>query len=236
MRLVKIIYGLTVCLIISAHAYAADPFDKTMRIKLKPALLPAQNLQALLEKRASCRSFKGQKIKLDDIAAILWAACGKKFDAQSGASRTIPSAGATHPLELYLVAGTDSVDTLAAGIYHYLIEEHALESVILEEDRRVQLAHACFDQNFVAQAPVSLVIVAKPSRTASRYGPRADRYISMEAGSAAQNIYLAATAIGLGTVEVGAFNDAQVNDTLSLHRDSLALSVMPIGYAEAWGR
>ena len=204
---------------------------KDMSIKLTPPSFKTENLKVLLEKRYSCRSFQAKALSLEDIANILWATCGKKYDAITGASRTIPTAGATYPLEIYIVAGNGSIDKLKAGVYHYLIEGHALEA-ILDQDKRAELAEACLGQNFIKEAPVSLVIAAKFIRTTRRYGTRGERYVYMEAGHACQNAYLAVTNLGLNTVEVGAFVDAAVIKVLGLDKDCIPLGVMPIGYTK----
>lgn len=203
--------------------------NKNMKIKLNPPQLKEENLAVLLEKRYSCRNFQNKILKLDDLATVLWATCGKKHDALTEATRTIPSAGATYPLELYVVAGENCVDKLEAGIYLYLIEEHSLE-LIAKGDKREELARACLGQNFIYEAPVSLVITAKFLRTTRHYGLRGERYVYMEAGHASQNAYLAVTNLGLATVEVGAFDDNSLRRILNLDKDLNPLSVMPIGY------
>lgn len=201
-------------------------------IKLKaPDFQKEQNLKSLLEARYSCRDFQNKRLELEDLASILWATCGKKFDAVTGATRTIPSAGATNPLELYLVVGENSVNNLSAGVYHYIIEGHQLE-LITQTDKRAELSKACSGQSFITYAPVSLVITADFSRTTSRYGIRGQRYVHIEVGHACQNTYLACAALKLCTVEVGAFSDDQVNKVLSLSKDFQPLSVMPIGHAK----
>lgn len=87
--------------------------NKEMKIKLNPPHFKQDvDFEALLEKRFSCRSFQDKGLDLNDIATILWATAGKKYDSLSGASRTIPSAGAIYPIELYLVVGKNAVDKL----------------------------------------------------------------------------------------------------------------------------
>lgn len=204
--------------------------DKDMKIRLNPPnIKKEESLKVLLERRYSCRDFQDKMLNLDDIATILWATCGKKLDSVTGATRTAPSAGATYPLELYVVVGRNCVDKLKEGLYHYLIDEHALE-IVAEGDKREGLSRACLGQYFIKEAPVSLVIVAKFHRTTNRYGKRGERYVYMEAGHASQNTYLAVTNLGLGTVEVGAFTDESLKGLLNLDKDCAPLIVMPIGY------
>ena len=181
---------------IQTNIYAQD---KDMKVKLNPARLKEENLVGLLEKRYSCRNFKQKTLSLDDIATILWVTSGKKYDSITGATRTIPSAGATYPLELYLVVGENAIDRIKAGIYNYQIPEHTLQMTVTG-DKRKEVADACLGQDFISQAPVSLVICAKFSRTTHRYGQRGERYVYMEVGHASQNTYLAAINLGLATV------------------------------------
>lgn len=222
----RVICSLIIILASYANIYADN---QDMKVGLKPAQLVDKNLKELLESRYSCRSFQNKSLNLDVIATILWAACSKKHDTVTSASRTIPSAGATYPLELYLVVGKDGVDKLKEGIYHYLINEHALE-FISPGDKRPTLAMACLGQGFIKDAPISLVITAKFNRTTNRYGARGEHYVYMEVGHACQNTYLTTTNLGLGTVEVGAFSDDNVKNLLNLEKDYAPLIVMPIGY------
>jgi len=205
-----------------------------MDTKLNPARFKKEiSLKELLEKRFSCRDFQKKPLKIDDIATLLWATCGQKYDAVTHATRTIPSAGATYPLELYLVTGENSVEAMQAGVYHYLIQNHSLK-LIANGDQRQALAFACLGQSFIGTSPASIVIAAKFNRTMSRYGTRGRRYVYMEAGSAAQNTYLSAVNLGLATIAIGAFDDAVVKKTLSLENDVEPLIVLPIGYPVQW--
>lgn len=205
-----------------------------MKLSLNPPR-PKDKLKVIIENRHSCRDFESKTLSLDDITTILWATCGKKQDSTTGATRTIPSAGATYPLELYIVVGKNCIDRLKEGVYHYLIGEHSLE-LIKEGDIRAELAQACLGQNFIKQAPASLVIVAIFGRTTNRYGKRGERYVYIEAGHASQNAYLMSTNLGLNTVEVGAFDDDYLKRALGLNQHSTPIIVLPIGYGKTWDK
>jgi len=86
-------------------------------------------------------------------------------------------------------------------------------------------------QQAINLAPVSIVIAADYERTRNRYKNRTERYVHMEAGHAAQNIYLQATALGLGTTAIGAFDDNGVKELLSLTGNLQPLYIMPVGHA-----
>lgn len=81
----------------------------------------------------------------------------------------------------------------------------------------------------IIQAPVSLIICAEYERTLDRYGDRAQRYVHMEVRHAGQNIYLQATALGLGTFAIGSFSDEQVRTVLKLKKRYKPLYIMPVG-------
>jgi len=182
-----------------------------------------------LRMRRSIRVFKPEPILLYQLSQILWAAQGISDSHRN--LRTSPSAGGTYPLEIYALIGDDGVQQTASGVYRYNTADHILSSVI-PEDLRWKLAVAALNQESVAQAPVCLIISAITERTLMRYSLRGERYIYMEAGHTAQNIYLQATAIGLGTVAIGAFRDAEVRKLLKMHEGEIPLYLMPLGKPE----
>ncbi len=153
----------TILIILSP--YATQGAEMGMKIKLpKPQLDKGKSLSQNLQGRQSQRSFNKKALEKTQVSGILWAAGGLKVDTLTGATRTIPSAGATYPLELYLIIGKNGVEGIPEGVYHYLIDEHALE-LQFEGDLREDLAKASLGQSFIAEAPVLLVIMAKYSRT-----------------------------------------------------------------------
>ena len=188
-----------------------------------PSLAGPLPLEQALQGRRSRRGFRAEPLSLADVAQLLWAAQGRTDDA---GHRTAPSAGALYPLELILVAGR--VDGLAPGVHRYLPDDHALRSVG-DGDRRAAVAACTRGQAWVAEAPALLVIAAAPRRTRQRYGERADRFVALEAGGAAQNVYLQAAARGWATVLVGAFDEARLGDAIGLDAERAALGLMPIG-------
>jgi SagB-type dehydrogenase family enzyme len=140
--------------------------------------------------------------------------------------RTAPSAGALYPLELYLVAG--HITGLDAGVYRYVPARHQLTPV-LAGDVRLALARAALDQDCVGQAAATLVFTAVTRRTTRKYGERGLRYVHIEVGHAAQNVFLQASALALATVTVGAFDDDAVARLLQLTREEAPLYLMPVG-------
>ena len=185
-----------------------------------------------MQERRSCREFTKRPLNKKQLSLIIWAAAGKKVDAVTQASRTVPSAGAAYPIEVYVLIGKDSVQGIDEGLYHYSVEGHLLE-YIFSNDKREDLTTACLGQSYISAAPISIILAAKYSRTTSRYGEeRGPRYVHMDIGHASQNIYLIVTELGLGTVEIGAFSDEDVKKVLSLDKDIQPLVIMPIGHVK----
>lgn len=200
-------------------------FDKSGLITLpQPKTDSETSIEEALLNRRSVRDYKDEALNLEEISQILWSAQG--ITAPQWGGRTTPSAGALYPLEAYLVVR--KVENLEPGVYHYLPEGHGLKKV-LEGDVSDELARAGLSQMFIAQAPVNLVISAVFSRTTGKYGERGVQYVHLEAGHAAQNVYLQVQNLGLGTVTVGAFDDEEVKKLLNLSEEETPLYIMPIG-------
>lgn len=173
--------------------------------------------QALLNRR-SIRSFTTTPLTSEQIGQLLWAAQGI---TDPRGHRTSPSAGALYPLELYVV-DHDSV-------YHYLAEGHELEPTV-EGNRVDALFRAALEQEAVSEAPITIVVAAVYERTAVKYSQRAERYVHLEAGHAAQNILLQAVSLGLGAVPIGAFHDQEVQQALELPQNHQPLYLIPVGH------
>lgn len=192
-----------------------------------PATNETITLNKALKKRISCRNFKNKAINLSKLSGILWAADGIN-DKSFKPRRTAPSAGATYPLELYVAVKKESVYELEAGVYHYNPEKHILTKH-LHEDIFDKLPQATFDQSFITNASVVLLIASQNERTTKLYGERGVQYIWMEAGGVCQNIHLKVVEMKLGTVVIGAFEDNKVKESFKPKNEE-PLALMPIGY------
>lgn len=197
--------------------------DAAMIALSKPRTDSATGLESVLARRRSVREFGPGELSLDDIGRLLWAAQG--ITHQEG-RRTAPSAGALYPLELLLLAG--AVQGLPIGLYRYQPDTHALKQTLMD-DRRVLLADAALGQDWISTAPAVLVIAGVERRTRQKYGARAERYVHIETGHAAQNVLLQAVNLGLGATVVGAFDDEELGRLLRLAEDERPLVVIPVG-------
>lgn len=195
-------------------------------IKLpEPRKRGALSIEEAIECRRSRRSYTNDPLLLSDISQLCWAAQG--VTERTNGLRAAPSAGALYPIDLFVVVGNSD---LTPGVYHYSNREHVLEPV-RKGDYRKQLREASLGQEWIENGALDFVITAVYDRTTVKYGDRGrDRYVPMEAGCVAENIYLQAGSLGLGTVSVGAFNDDQVREVILAPSKYVPLLVMPIGH------
>ncbi|MCK4398202.1 MAG: SagB/ThcOx family dehydrogenase [Methanophagales archaeon] len=194
------------------------------RIKLpEPSYTGNTSVEVALSQRRSIRNYSGENLTLDEVSQLLWAAQG--ITAPWG-GRTAPSAGGLYPLELYVVVG--DVEGIDKGVYKYSREEHELEKV-KEGDIRAELADAAVGQECIRDAAIDIVFTAVYERTTRKYGERGIRYVHMEAGHAAQNVYLQAVSLDLGTVVIGAFIDDRVKELVNAGEQEKTLYIMPVG-------
>jgi SagB-type dehydrogenase family enzyme len=187
-----------------------------------PVTTGEASLESLLQQRRSVREYRDAALDLPTIGQLLWAAQGI---TDPRGLRTAPSAGALYPLELYVVAG--NVEGLAPGVYHYQPDRHQLQQT-LPGDQRDLLARAAHGQSWVRTAAAVIVITAVYERTTGKYADRGIRYVHMEVGHAAQNLFLQAEALDLATVVVGAFEDDAVAALLGLPGDAQPLMLLPV--------
>lgn len=181
------------------------------------------SVETAIARRRSVRHFRDAGLRLKDLGQLLWAAQGITDDRGFRAS---PSAGALYPLELYAVVG--NVSDLSPGIYRYLPGEHGLVQ-IAKGNRRDDVCRAALGQESIRTAPAVVIFCAVYERTTKKYGARGIRYVHMEIGHAAQNLFLQAVSIGLATVPVGAFHDRTMKDVLGCPADEHPLYIMPVG-------
>jgi SagB-type dehydrogenase family enzyme len=179
------------------------------------------SVEKAISSRRSVRQYRNDPLSLEIVSQRMWASQGITHD---GWGRAAPSAGATYPLEIYILA--NRVEGLEPGIYRYLVKEHALE-LIKKEDLSKQLSGAALGQNMIREAAFNIIIAADYKRTTGRYGTRGKRYVHVEVGHVGQNIYLQAETLGLGTVAVGAFDDEKVQTLIGC--EEKILYIMPVG-------
>jgi SagB-type dehydrogenase family enzyme len=203
-----------------------------------PQLSSNISLEETILGRRSVRRYCAEALVLSKLSQILWSAQGITGGSMF---RAAPSAGATYPLEIVVFVGRQGVtaskgmmqsghapEALQAGIYRYEADSHSL-NLHKPGDLRPDLARAALEQEFISEAPVDIVICALYHKTSSRYGRRGERYVHIEVGHVSENIHLQAVALGLATVEVGAFHDEEVREILGIGERIRPLYIMPLG-------
>jgi len=172
-------------------------------------------LRDVIEARQSLRTYSAQSLTLGELSYLLWSTQGvKKVVPGRATYRTIPSAGARHPLETFLLV--NRVEGLKSGLYRFLACDHRLVKLATEPDIAKRMVKACLGQEPVSASAVTFIWTAIPYRTTWRYGERGYRYMHLDAGHVCQNVYLAAEAIKAGVCAIGAFSDDEMNELLGL--------------------
>jgi SagB-type dehydrogenase family enzyme len=174
------------------------------------------SLEQAILRRGSIREFADRGLTRAELGQLLWAAQGERAEG-----RTAPSAGGLHPLELYVVD--------AGGVGHYRSAGHEI-ALVSDIDVRTELAGAALDQRAFHTAPAVVVVAGVTERMAVKYGARAERYVLIEVGHAAQNLLLQAAVLGLGAVPTGAFRDDEVSELLGFDDGTQPWYLIPIGH------
>jgi SagB-type dehydrogenase family enzyme len=195
------------------------PWDEKAELISLPAPaeihLPGSDLRTMIEQRITIRAYSDQALTKVELAYLLWCTQGVKAKTERPVlSRTVPSAGARHPFETYLLI--NKVESLQPGLYRYISTRHALIAMDMRENIAETIAHACLDQKHVLRSAVTFLWDAVTERTCWRYGERGFRYMHLDAGHVCQNLYLAAESIDCGVCAIAAFNDVLLNEAVQL--------------------
>jgi SagB-type dehydrogenase family enzyme len=222
----ELLTGLAAAMLAGGCASQAPGWVRASRARYgSPVALPPPtatgtiSLEQVIRQRRSQRAFRPDPLPITTIGQLLWA--GQGITSPDG-KRTAPSAGALYPLELYVVTPTQ--------VMHYLPQGHRAE-IRAVPDLRPGLQAAAFGQAHVGAAPAIIVVVAAPGRTRRKYGARAEAFVQLEAGHAAQNILLQAAARGLAAVPVGSLDPSQAAATLALPPGQTVPYFIPVGLA-----
>ncbi len=175
----------------------------------------AVDIRTAIEERRSVRRYAAAPLMLDELSYLLWCTQGVKQVVHGTATmRTVPSAGARHAFESYLLV--NNVQDLAPGIYRYLALTHRLVQVDISPGTSDRMVAACLGQEFVSTCAVAFIWVAVPYRMTWRYSDRGYRYLYIDAGHVAQNLYLSARSVDCGVCAIAAFSDDDMNQLLGL--------------------
>jgi len=202
-------------------------YSGSEKVKLPgPESKDKTSLDDCLKRRKSVRSYSEESVSQGQLSYLLWAAAGIQRRERGHEYRTAPSAGALYPIETYLIV--NNVEKLEKGLYHYNVKMHALE-VLRLEDLAGEIVSAALGQEMCSDAAVVFVWAAVFTRSKWKYRQRAFRYVYVDVGHMGQNLALAASGMGLGSCQVGAFFDDEVNgiiDVDGIEESSVYMSVV----------
>jgi len=196
-------------------------------IPLKKTKLGGPPIFDIMAKRRSIRDYSITPISYEELSTLIWSVSGITGKYGDHFFRTTPSAGGLYPVETYIMV--NRVKELEKGLYHVDVKENQLEMIKKGSFGKL-LSRAALDQELIERSAVSFIFTAIFERSIWKYEDRAFRYIYMDAGHIGQNLYLAATALGLGCCTIGAFFDDEVNDILSIEKEKeIAIYLAAIG-------
>ncbi len=201
--------------------YPSAPIIKLERME-KEADMP---LSEAIKNRRSIRNFQDKPLKKSHLSRLLWATQGITERELGYELRGVPSAGALYPVETYLVI--HNVENIDPGVYHYAVQNHEIEQ-LRTGDFRVEITRSALDQDMAYAANVVFIWTAIFQRSKWKYKQRAYRYVYLDAGHIAQNLALSAVALRLGTCQIGALYDDEVNRLLKIDGDEESVIYMSV--------
>lgn len=196
-----------------------------------PEEIPAITIDfmAAVELRTSVRDYQHMPISILELSFLLWCTQGvKQVIGNQATLRTVPSAGARHAFETYLLI--NNIEGIKPGLYRFLAIEHKLMEVNLKDGIAEEIMNACLGQKMIANSAVTFIWAADVSRMTWRYGERGYRYLHLDAGHICQNLYLSAQVIGCGVCALAAFDDEKLNQVIGMDgEDQFAVYVGTVG-------
>ena len=215
----------------SARPPLYKEYPQQPRLALPPPQAETLTLDQCLHKRKSVRRFAVKPLTTSQLSYLLWAVAGIQRSMGDFHFRPAPSAGALYPIETYVIV--NNVEGIPKGLYHYAIRSHALEE-LKTGDMSKEIVNAAQGQKMHADAAVVFIWTAVVQRSAFRYHDRAHRYIYLDAGHIAQNLALAAVGLGLGSCQVGAYFDDEVNRLIDVNgTDESVIYMSVVGWEAA---
>jgi SagB-type dehydrogenase family enzyme len=211
--------------------------EEARRIPLPEPKLPEDpryELCSVLGRRRSIREYSALPISLLELSFLLWATQGvREVTDRPSTLRPVPSAGARHAFETYLLV--NRIEGLKPGLYRYVALEHALIEMDKTPTTAMGIGSACRNsQPLCASSAVTFLWIAVTERMTWLYGERGFRFLHLDAGHVCQNLYLAADRIGSGVCAIGGFNDDDINRILGLDGENLfVIYIATVGKKES---
>jgi SagB-type dehydrogenase family enzyme len=211
------------------------PFSKDAELVdlVNPEQFSLGNMSLIeaIRNRRSRRNFTHESLTLEELSFLLWVTQGVEKLIRNGlvTIRTVPSGGAMHPFETYLLINT--VNGVSPGLYRYLALNHKLLKLYSEKaDLPSRISEASNGQNFIGESAVVFIWAVRPYRTEWRYGEDSLKDILISVGHICQNLYLACESIGAGTCAIVAYNQKLLDSFVGVDGENeIALYLAPVG-------
>ena len=190
--------------------------------------VPSIDLLEAIESRRSIRDYSEEPLTLEVLSWLLWCTQGVKEYTKARTLRTVPSGGARHPFETYLLV--NRVEGLRPGLYRLLALDHKLAEHDLGERLADKITEVCWGQPFIRTSAVTFIWTVVPYRMEWRYGIAAEKLIALDAGHVCQNLYVACEAIRAGTCAVAAYDQQRMDRLLRVDgSDEFTIYLAPVG-------
>ena len=182
--------------------------------------MPEMDLRTAIETRRTVRAYSESPLSLEELSYLLWVSQGvKRVSRRPSTARTVPSAGARHAFETYLLV--NRVTGLESGLYRYAAIENGLLRLDVPADIAERIAHDCLEQPQITNSAATFIWVAVVERMYWRYVERRYRYLHLDAGHVCQNLALGAEQVDSGICPIAAFDDEMLNATLGLDGEEM---------------
>ena len=191
------------------------------------------NLIQNIKNRKSHRRYKDESLTLEELSFLLWASQGVKSvyernNKSYATLRTVPSGGARHPFETYLLI--NNVTGLKHGLYRYLAIEHKLMFIRKIENQSEMIIDATLGQKFTGKAAIVFIWSCIAYRGEWRYNIAAHKAMLLDAGHICQNLYLACEGINAGTCAIAAYDQEKVDNIIDVDGENeFSVYLSPVG-------
>ena len=202
-------------------------------IPIEKIKIAKDNLVENILHRRSHRIFNNTPLTLEELSFLLWATQGireviKRFDKAYVTLRTVPSAGARHPFETYILI--HNVENLEPGIYRYLAVEHQLVFLHSLMQQKEKITEAALGQKFTGKCAAVFIWTCVAYRGEWRYHLAAHKAMLLDAGHVCQNLYLACEGIGAGTCAIAAYDQEKIDEIINVDgNDEYTIYLAPVG-------
>lgn len=195
--------------------WSSLPYSGYKAFELPPPLPLDVHIGDTMKRRATARELQTCKITPEQLTTLLFYSYGETRSIEGAGARSfrvIPSAGALYPLEVYF--HSPHIEGWPSGLYHYTPSQNRVQ-MLREGDYSQQLGQVMVDPK-MPNSGIQFFITGLFERSVFKYKERGYRFVLLEAGHLAQNLNLAATALGFGIVNIGGFFDREVDAFLGL--------------------